>query len=100
MNTLGLLRAKAMRRHGENITPCDGKTWDECITNVGPCAMLWYNTSDHSTHIVKNEDFGIEFISAQFGMLDIAVVNGLMSKNSARQLKDKIFHLWDMSEKE
>lgn len=100
MNTLGLLRAKAMRRHGLDITPCNGKTWEESVTNIGPCAMLWYNTPDNITHIVKNDDFGIEFISAQFGMFDIAVIHGLMSKKSAMQLKDKIFHLWDMSEKE
>ena len=44
-----LLIGKACSRHGCRVTPCAGKSWDECTVD----GALWYTTPDHSTHIVR-----------------------------------------------
>jgi hypothetical protein len=45
---------KAQRQHGLNITPCHGKTWEECLVYTdGPeDPWLWFNTPDGSTHTI------------------------------------------------
>ncbi len=37
-----------------DIFPCDGKEWEDCLTYIDETALLWFNTSDGSTHIISN----------------------------------------------
>ena len=52
MTLLESLKRHARARHGE-ISPCAGRTWRECITFVAGRWMLWYNSSDGSTHVIR-----------------------------------------------
>jgi len=95
MNTVGLLLAKAMRRHGEDITPLRDRSFEQCVTVIGGAAVLWYNTPDGSTHIATHDDYSVDFVTAQWGLLDAAVIHGFMSKKSASDFKNLIWHVWD-----
>jgi len=45
----------AKQKYG-SIGPCDGTTlWDECFTEVDGYQLLWFNTNNGSTHIIKAE---------------------------------------------
>jgi hypothetical protein len=95
MNTTGLLLAKALRRHGEDIVPLPGRTWEQSVTVINGAAILWYNTPDGSTHIVKDDAYSVDFVSAQFGMIDTAVILGFMTKQTALDLKNRIWQIWE-----
>jgi hypothetical protein len=44
---------QARKRHGK-IFPCMGyRYWDKCFTSIGDYLLLWYNTEDKSTHLLK-----------------------------------------------
>lgn len=43
----------ALQRH-EKIYPCiSRRTLDECFTLEGGRVLFWFNTEDHSTHIIS-----------------------------------------------
>jgi hypothetical protein len=43
---------KAEERH-KKIYPCAHKTkFDDCFTNNNDFVFFWYNTEDHSTHVI------------------------------------------------
>jgi len=48
--------AAAINKEGSVILPCSTfdrvLAWEECIDEVG----FWYNTPDHSTHLLKLEE--------------------------------------------
>jgi len=47
------LHDEARRRFGE-VHPCAMKTdFEECLTLQGDDLVLWFNTNDGSTHIVR-----------------------------------------------
>ena len=47
------LLAQALKRH-KNILPCSGMgSFAECFTIHDDLLLLWFNTSDGSTHMVK-----------------------------------------------
>jgi len=46
-----LIRA-ARDRHGE-VTPCAGRTWAECVTEINGRRVLWYNSPDGSSHVIR-----------------------------------------------
>lgn len=48
------LYSLARARHGQSITPCGGSA-RTAITLNGNTYIFWYNDSNHSTHIVKQE---------------------------------------------
>ena len=50
---LGLLK-KALEAH-EKIFPC-GETslLEDCFTKTGEKLFFWFNTEDHSTHVVEH----------------------------------------------
>jgi len=43
------LLEKAYQRHGRKIKLCKPG-----LTEVGGIYILWYNTKDHSTHVIKS----------------------------------------------
>jgi hypothetical protein len=44
---------KAEERH-KKIYPCAHKTrFDDCFTNNSDFVFFWYNTEDHSTHVIS-----------------------------------------------
>ena len=49
------LLKKALLIYGNNITPCNNKTWGESVNEIG----LWFNTANGSTHTV-NENTGLK----------------------------------------
>ena len=52
---LSVLLARARERYG-TITPCAGKSWEECFMDHGKYGrFLYFNDSTGSTHIVKEE---------------------------------------------
>ncbi len=56
MTTKDLLIAKARAKHGE-ITPCRGKSFDECFTHSPKYGMaFWYNSVDGSTHAILERE--------------------------------------------
>ena len=34
-----------------SVTPCAGRTWDECLTVINGRRALWFRAPDHSTRI-------------------------------------------------
>ncbi len=49
------LLAQALEKH-EKIYPCGGKdAFAECFTVYNNQLLLWFNTRDGSTHILKKE---------------------------------------------
>ncbi|MBN1309347.1 MAG: hypothetical protein JXA18_15590 [Chitinispirillaceae bacterium] len=43
---------KAEKRH-KKIFPCAQKSqFEECFTNNSDFVFFWYNTEDHSTHVI------------------------------------------------
>jgi hypothetical protein len=46
-----LIQEAKAKYPGQTICPCTGKTWKECIAEN----MFWFNTPDHSTHVIKIE---------------------------------------------
>lgn len=46
-----LIRA-ARDRHGE-VTPCAGRTWAQCVTEINGRRVLWYNGPDGSTYVIR-----------------------------------------------
>jgi hypothetical protein len=46
------LLKEAIEQFGD-ITPCEGRTFSECITRFGNSYLFWFNTSDNSTRIIK-----------------------------------------------
>ena len=103
MNTLGLLLAKARRRwndyNGDKIKPCRDLKWEQSITTINGSAVLWYDTiADGSTHIETDTAFGVDFVTAQFGLLDSAVILGYMTKKTALDFKNLIWQVWEEKE--
>jgi len=49
--TLHLLLARARALWGSDISPCSGKTWEQCVTSYAGFHTLWFNTPDNSTHL-------------------------------------------------
>jgi hypothetical protein len=46
---------KALKLH-DRIFPCTSRsTFKECFTIAGNKLLFWYNTADHSTHILADE---------------------------------------------
>ncbi|MBD3315151.1 MAG: hypothetical protein GF344_05145 [Chitinivibrionales bacterium] len=46
----------ATKKH-EKIYPCVSRgSLDECFTVEGDRIMFWYNTEDHSTHLITASD--------------------------------------------
>lgn len=50
-----LLLAEAVDAYGE-IAPCAGRSWEQCFTEEGGVARLWFNDSKGSTHVVTREE--------------------------------------------
>ena len=42
----------AQIKWGRDITPCAGRTWEQCITFESGKTILWFNTPDHSTRTI------------------------------------------------
>lgn len=54
--TTVLLLVKAFETYGTDISFCGKKTcWEDCVQSVPEmqCWFLYFNTPDHSTHVVK-----------------------------------------------
>jgi hypothetical protein len=49
---LDTLLSMAKEAHGPDITPCAGKSWEECITETKKNILFWYNDSAGSTGII------------------------------------------------
>ncbi len=53
---------KALKKY-KNIYPCVQKvSFQDCFTTVGPQILFWFNTEDHSTHVMNynKEEYGLE----------------------------------------
>ncbi|MBD3344212.1 MAG: hypothetical protein GF401_04015 [Chitinivibrionales bacterium] len=45
----------------KKIFPCaEKKGFEECFTSRGDSLVFWFNTPDHSTHVVKAETAKVE----------------------------------------
>jgi len=45
----------------KDITPCTGKTWDECfieykLPSLGQVLCFYFNTADHSTRMITSKN--------------------------------------------
>jgi hypothetical protein len=52
------LRQEAVRRYGENITPCSHKTFDKCFTLHKDKLLFWFNIGEDTkviTHKIEQE---------------------------------------------
>lgn len=54
-HTLIMLIAMAHEKYGFDITPCTGKRFRDCLQEVPELGYiyLYFNTLDHSTHVVR-----------------------------------------------
>ena len=55
-NITVLLLVAAFEKYGTDIAFCGNKTsWTDCVQEVPEmkCFFLYFNTPDHSTHVVK-----------------------------------------------
>lgn len=49
------------RRRFHTIYPCSYRhSLEECFTVVGEKQVLWFNTEDHSTHVVTSDELDRE----------------------------------------
>jgi len=46
-----VLYAAAILRDGNDITPCSGRTWPECLTREVTGLILWYNVGQDTHNI-------------------------------------------------
>ena len=72
MTLLESLKRHARARHGE-ISPCAGRTWRECITFVAGRWILWYNSRDGSTHVIRE---GVDTVAESCYYQDMEEHNG------------------------
>jgi len=47
---------QAARKKHKDITPCSGKTWDECFIEYDGVLHLFFNTPDHNTHVINSKN--------------------------------------------
>jgi hypothetical protein len=97
MNTLAYLITKAKRRYGNDIKPCGKRTdFKDCMTTEKGVPVLWFNTPDDSTHVVQYFDYKSDLNRETFDVLNHAVVIGLISKDTAMEIQNKITYMWEI----